>query len=108
MQGVIWLPLSNTFSNVPPIEATRGLKVSSRRSVSSIVSELNLTCIKNSKPEEHYNNIILNEGLVVAGKVTTSSVRWTLYDFLKQSQFSDGVGLNSDTPSATYDEYLNF
>lgn len=43
MHGVIWLPLNWTFSIVPPMDSTRGFKVSSRRSVSSIVSELNFT-----------------------------------------------------------------
>lgn len=41
--GVIWLPLNWTFSSVPPIDSTRGFNVSSRRSVSSIVSKLNFT-----------------------------------------------------------------
>lgn len=43
MQGVIWLPFSDTFSSVPPIDSTRGFNVSSSNSVSSIVSKLNFT-----------------------------------------------------------------
>lgn len=43
MQGVIWLPFSETFSSVPPIDSTRGFSVSSSKSVSSIVSKLNFT-----------------------------------------------------------------
>lgn len=43
MHGVIWVPRSTTFSSFPPINSTRGFRASSRRSVSSIVSESNLT-----------------------------------------------------------------
>lgn len=74
MHGVMWLPLNSTFSTVPSKESTRGVSVSSRIFVSSIVSELNFT-----------NNVCL-----------------TLYEVLKQSRFSDGVGLNSETPLHRY------
>lgn len=49
MHGVIWLPLNWIFSIVPPIDSTRDFSVSSRRSVSSIVSKLNFTY-------KHHNN----------------------------------------------------
>lgn len=46
IHGVMWLPFNWTFSTVPPIDSTRGFKVSSRRSVWSIVSKMNFTCVR--------------------------------------------------------------
>lgn len=100
MHGVIWLPLNETFSSVPPIDSTRDFKVSSRRSVSSIASKLNFTWIKNLTFNHQKASFKLASSSEMANLIT-SSVRWTLYDFLKESQFSEGVGLNSDIPWAT-------